>query len=63
MQQQNFSLRALAKRDADDPFSKPAPSPPAAPALPPPSAEDDEAEEKTFLETFDKAFAGLSYAA
>jgi HK97 family phage portal protein len=63
MQQQNFSLRALAKRDADDPFSKPAPPPPAAPALPPPTAEDDEAEEKTFLETLDKAFAGLSYAA
>jgi len=31
MQQQNFSLAALAKRDRDDPFAKPAPAP-AAPA-------------------------------
>jgi HK97 family phage portal protein len=37
MQQQMFSLKALAKRDAEDPFSKPAPAPAAAPAtqLPP----------------------------
>jgi HK97 family phage portal protein len=31
MQQQMFSLKALAKRDADDPFSKPTPAPVAAP--------------------------------
>jgi HK97 family phage portal protein len=30
-QQQYFSLKALAKRDAADPFSKPTPAPPAAP--------------------------------
>ena len=62
MQQQNFSLRALAKRDADDPFSKPAPAPPAAPADTPPAA-DEAAAEKQFLEILDKAFAELSYAA
>lgn len=33
MQQQVFSLAALAKRDRDDPFSKPAPAPTAAPAV------------------------------
>ena len=27
MQQQNYSLEALAARDADDPFAKPAPRP------------------------------------
>lgn len=32
MQQQNFSLEALAKRDAEDPFAKPAPPPPASSA-------------------------------
>jgi HK97 family phage portal protein len=32
MQQQMFSLKALAQRDASDPFSKPAPAPMAAPA-------------------------------
>jgi len=52
MQQQNFSLAALAERDADDPFSKAAPPPPAAPALPP---VDDEAEEKQFLDTLTKS--------
>jgi hypothetical protein len=37
MQQQMFSLKALAQRDAQDPFAKPAPAPMAAPAtqLPP----------------------------
>ena len=35
MQQQMFSLKALAKRDAEDPFSKPAPAPMAVPAAPP----------------------------
>lgn len=32
MQQQNYSLAALAKRDADDPFAKPAPAPAPTPA-------------------------------
>jgi HK97 family phage portal protein len=32
MQQQNYSLKALAKRDANDPFAKQAPAPMAAPA-------------------------------
>lgn len=40
MQQQNYSLGALAERDADKPFAKPTP---AAPALPAP----DEAEKET----------------
>jgi HK97 family phage portal protein len=35
MQQQMFSLEALAQRDAADPFAKPEPAPMAAPALPP----------------------------
>jgi HK97 family phage portal protein len=34
MQQQMFSLKALAQRDQNDPFSKPAPAPAAAPATP-----------------------------
>jgi hypothetical protein len=37
-QQQNYSLAALAKRDADDPFAKPTPQ-----AAPPPPEEDDDA--------------------
>ena len=39
LQQQQFSIEALAKRDAADPFSKPAA---AAPALPAPSTENTE---------------------
>ena len=42
MQQQMFSLAALAERDANDPFTKPAPAPTAAPALPPADDDDDE---------------------
>lgn len=45
LQQQNFSLAALAKRDAkEDPFStsKPEPAKPAAPAAPTTEPEDDE---------------------
>jgi phage portal protein BeeE len=37
-QQQDHSLEALAERDANDPFAKPAP----APALPPPQQNQDE---------------------
>jgi HK97 family phage portal protein len=40
MQQQQFSLEALAARDADDPFSKPTPAPAA--AAPPALEPDDE---------------------
>jgi hypothetical protein len=52
LQQQNYSLAALAKRDAkDDPFAKDKPEapPPAAPAEPPPppaKAYDEEDEER-----------------
>ena len=35
MQQQMFSLEALAQRDANDPFAKPRPAPMAAPAAAP----------------------------
>ena len=47
MQQQNFSLAALAERDADQPFSRAAPPSPApvAPSLAPP---DDAADTKAF---------------
>lgn len=48
MQQQNFSLAALAERDADQPFAKPSPAAPAAPAAPELPASDDAAEEKAF---------------
>jgi len=37
MQQQMFSLKALAQRDAADPFAKPQPAPMAAPATPTPT--------------------------
>lgn len=43
MQQQNYSLAALAKRDADDPFAKPAPAPALQPTEDPP--EDEAAEQ------------------
>ena len=61
MQQQNFSLAALAERDADQPFSK------AAPAVPGPEAievteADDAADERKFLETLTKSLEDL-YAA
>jgi HK97 family phage portal protein len=62
MQQQNFSLKALAKRDADDPFSKPAPAPAGAEGNTGVPA-DPEADEKLFAVTFAKAVEGLGYAA
>jgi hypothetical protein len=40
MQQQMFSLAALAERDANQPFAKPATPPPAAPADTTPPADD-----------------------
>jgi len=63
MQQQNYSLAALADRDADQPFSKPTPP---APAVPGPSAlpaADDEADEKQFVATLTKSLEGLYRAA
>lgn len=45
LQQQNFSLTALDKRDRDDPFAKPEPAPAAAVA---PPANDDNAAVKDF---------------
>jgi len=62
LQQQNYSLAALQKRDAsEDPFatSRP-PAAPAPVALPP---ADDTADEKAFLDTLAKSLDGLSYAA
>ena len=58
IQQQNYSLAALAERDADKPFSKPAP----AAAGPPPAEPDDAANEKAFLDAFTTAVKDL-YAA
>ena len=57
MQQQNYSLKALAQRDADQPFSKAAPPAPAAPvALP-----DDEADTKAFDAAFEQACGDISW--
>jgi HK97 family phage portal protein len=51
MQQQMFSLAALAERDADDPFSKPV-VPTAPPAAADAEADDDERFAKSFLVEF-----------
>jgi len=48
MQQQYYSLEALATRDADKPFSKPAPATPPRPALEPGDDDDDDALEAAF---------------
>lgn len=45
VQQQYYSLAALAERDADQPFSKPTPATPAAPPAEPPPAPDDDEDE------------------
>jgi HK97 family phage portal protein len=39
LQQQDFSLAALAKRDSKDPFAAPAPAPSPDPAVPPPASD------------------------
>jgi phage portal protein BeeE len=44
LQQQQFSLSALAQRDANDPFAKPPSGPPAAPA----DAEEDDMDVRSF---------------
>jgi hypothetical protein len=51
LQQQQFSLSALAERDADDPFSKPV-VPTAPPAAADAEADDDERFAKSFLVEF-----------
>ena len=56
-QQQNFSIEALAKRDADDPFAKPAPAPAAQAALPPGNEEEEPIDAKAFTDAFEKALA------
>jgi hypothetical protein len=50
LQQQNFSLAALAERDQNKPFAKP-PTAPAQPALPPPEQEaaNEEARQAAYL--------------
>jgi hypothetical protein len=54
MQQQNYSLPALAKRDAqDDPFAKATPSAPAAPEQP--TQEQEDAAEKLAFDAIVKA--------
>lgn len=62
MQQQNYSLAALAERDADKPFSKPAPAVSGAAATPTLPPVDDDADEKAFLTTLHTALGDL-YAA
>jgi HK97 family phage portal protein len=61
MQQQNYSLAALAERDADKPFSKAAPATPG-PIAAAPEPADAAADEKAFLDTLTKSLGGL-YAA
>lgn len=54
LQQQNYSLAALAKRDAkEDPFGTAAPAPTPAPAIEPP-ANDDEQQARAALALFEK---------
>ena len=45
VQQQYYSLAALAERDQDKPFAKPEPAPVAADAAPPPEEEEDDSSE------------------
>jgi HK97 family phage portal protein len=61
MQQQNYSLAALAERDADAPFSKAAPATPGPDAITVPPV-DDAADEVKFLETLTKALEDLHAA-
>jgi len=62
MQQQNFSLAALAKRDANDPFATPTPPAPAPVALPAADDDDDAGDagdlNAAFRDAFDKALSG-----
>ena len=63
LQQQNYSLSALADRDADAPFSKPAPAAPG-PTGATPEPVDDVQDEKAFVDTFTTTVEGWDlYAA
>lgn len=50
MQQQNYSLEALAERDKDKPFSKPTTPPPGAPGNAPPPTDDTDDDEEADAE-------------
>jgi hypothetical protein len=57
MQQQNYSLAALAERDKGNPLAAPAPAPAPAPAVAPAPAPPDDAaaqEARDFLDYFQK---------
>jgi HK97 family phage portal protein len=60
LQQQYFSLAALAARDNDDPFAKPAPTPAPGPPTAPP--EDAAAEAAKFAQSLYTKVADLLYA-
>lgn len=66
LQQQNFSLAALAKRDAqDDPFgtNAPAAAAPPKPGSEPAAANDDDAADEAAVKFFDVLRKGLDHAA
>lgn len=58
MQQQNYSLEALAKRDRNDPFAKPAAPVPA----PEPDPEPDDITEQALTALFERAPESLTHA-
>lgn len=62
LQQQNFSLSALAKRDANDPFAKPAAPVPAVPAVDTTPEDDEDDVEKVYARVHAKAVATGLYA-
>lgn len=58
LQQQQYGIEALAERDANKPFSKPAPGPQGAPATPATqSQQDPEAQARAFLDEITKGLA------
>lgn len=63
-QQQNYSLAALAKRDANDPFAKPEPAPVAAPSEPeePEEPEEEDETEKALYFLYRKSPETLAHA-
>lgn len=62
MQQQNYSLEALAKRDAGDPFAKPAPAPAPVATSATKSVEDDEDMAAFMSDVLHRTIAGLHEA-
>jgi HK97 family phage portal protein len=62
MQQQNFSLEALAERDNDKPFAKPTPASPAVPATAVNEDEDEDVDEDKAITEWRQKAAGLLYA-